>query len=110
MKRKISCLTEVISELKQKMLITTGCAEMLEVSFSGVPKAIPLRVKPGKQVQVSQELCTFAMTLHFYSTKANAYVREYLDLAFPHPKTIRSWYSKISADHRTSIFCNQVLC
>ncbi|KAK1907005.1 DNA transposase THAP9 [Dissostichus eleginoides] len=38
------------------------------------------------------------MTLHFYSAKAYAYVCERFDLVLPHPETIRSWYSKISAD------------
>lgn len=47
---------------------------------------------------MSEELRSFATTLHFYSAKAYAYVRETFDLALPHPETIRSWYSKISAD------------
>ena len=98
LKIKINCLTEVISELKQKMLISTGCAEMLEASFSGVPKEILIRVKQRKKQKVLEELRSFAMTLHFYSAKAYAYVRECFDLVLPHPETIRSWYSKISAD------------
>ncbi|KAJ4948187.1 hypothetical protein JOQ06_019724 [Pogonophryne albipinna] len=80
------------------MLISTGCAEMLEASFSGVPKEILIRVKQRKKQKVSEELRSFAMTLHFYSAKAYAFVRECFDLVLPHPETIRSWYSKISAD------------
>ena len=98
LQRKISSLTEVIIVLKQKLLISTGCAEMLEDSFSGVPKALLTRITQKKKVKVSEELRSFAMTLHFYSAKAYAYVRECFDLVLPHPETIRSWYSKISAD------------
>lgn len=66
--------------------------------FSGVPKVILTRVKWGKKTKVWEELHSFAVTLHFYSTKAKAYVRECFDLVLPHPETIRLWYSKISAD------------
>ncbi len=98
LKQKVDSLAEVISVLKQKSLISSGCAEMLENSFSGVPKEILIRVEHGKRSKVSEELRSFAMTLHFYSAKAYAYVRECFDLALPHPDTIRTWYSNISAD------------
>lgn len=35
---RINSLSEIISELKEKSLISSGCAKMLENSFSGVPK------------------------------------------------------------------------
>ncbi|XP_071384885.1 DNA transposase THAP9 [Centroberyx affinis] len=98
LKKRVSSLTEIINELKQKMLISTGCAEMLENSFSGVSKELLTRVEQGKKSKVSEELRSFAMTLHFYSAKAYAYVREIFDLVLPHPDTIRTWYSNISAD------------
>ena len=56
------------------------------------------RVEHGETSQVSEELRSFAMTLHFYSAKACAYVCECFDLALPHPGSIRTWYSNISAD------------
>uniref|UniRef100_A0A8D0CP86 THAP-type domain-containing protein n=1 Tax=Sander lucioperca TaxID=283035 RepID=A0A8D0CP86_SANLU len=56
LQRKISSLTEVISVLKQKLLISTGCAEMLETSFSGVSKALLTRITQKKKVKVSEEL------------------------------------------------------
>ena len=38
------------------------------------------------------------LTLHFYSAKAYSFVRKAFDLVLPHPATIRTWYSHISAD------------
>ena len=73
------------------MLISTGCAEMLESSFSGVQKVKLTGVKQGKRDKVSEELCSFATTLHFYSAKAYVYVRETFDLVLPHPETIQNY-------------------
>ena len=69
---------------------------MLENSSSGVPDLT--ESGSGNRLKVSKELQSFAMTLHFYSAKAYAYVGECFDLALPHPGTIRTWYNKISAD------------
>ncbi|RVE39863.1 hypothetical protein evm_015487, partial [Chilo suppressalis] len=44
------------------------------------------------------ELRAFAITLHFYSPKAYTYVRNKFNLALPHPRVIRSWYSTVNAD------------
>ncbi|KAJ8246096.1 hypothetical protein GJAV_G00263610 [Gymnothorax javanicus] len=71
---------------------------MLDTSFTGVSKEILTRLEQGKKSKVSEDLRSFAMTLHFYSAKAYAFVREVFDLALPHPNSIRSWYSSISAD------------
>lgn len=43
------------------------------------------------------ELRAFAITLHFYSPKAYTYVRNKFNLALPHPRVIRSWYSTVNA-------------
>ena len=40
LKIKVSCLTQVITSVKEKLLISSGCAEMLENSFSGVHKTL----------------------------------------------------------------------
>ena len=96
--RKVSCLTQVITYLKEKLLISSGCAEMLENSFSGVHKTLLSRRAQGKRLKVSEEVHSFARTLHFYSAKAYRFVREVFDLVLPHPNTIRTWYGHTSAD------------
>lgn len=43
------------------------------------------------------QLRVFAITLHFYSAKAYAYVNKF-NSVLPHPRVIRSWYSSVNAD------------
>ena len=38
------------------------------------------------------------MTLQFYSAKAYDFVRETFDLALPHPRSLRTWYSHINGE------------
>jgi hypothetical protein len=39
---------------------------------------------------------SFALTLHFYSTKAYTYVRRVWGNILPHPSTIRNWYRSVN--------------
>ena len=84
-------------------MISEKCAEVLDTSFSGIPKDLMLRVlqknkNAGSRCPYSEELKAFAMTLQFYSSKAYEYVRETFDLALPHPRQIRSWYTEVDGD------------
>ncbi|KAG9275028.1 DNA transposase THAP9 [Astyanax mexicanus] len=48
--------------------------------------------------KISDDLRSYVMTLHFYSEKAYQFVRKSFNCVLPHPETIRSWYSNISAE------------
>ena len=61
LKIKVSCLTQVITSLKEKLLLSSGCAEILENSFSGVHKTLLSRKVQGKKSKVSEELRSFAI-------------------------------------------------
>lgn len=103
LRRKVSHLSSVIETLKENGMISEKCAEVLETSFSGIPKDLMLRVlqknkNAGSRCPYSEELKAFAMTLQFYSSKAYEYVRETFDLALPHPRQIRSWYTEVDGD------------
>jgi hypothetical protein len=39
---------------------------------------------------------SFALTLHFYSTKAYTYIRRVWGNILPHPSTIRNWYRSVN--------------
>ena len=41
------------------------------------------------------DLRTFALTLHYYSPRAYAFVRKKFDTCLPHPKTICKWYKSV---------------
>ncbi|GFO29296.1 THAP domain containing 9 [Plakobranchus ocellatus] len=94
-KAKSSELNSVVNTLKNNG-ISEDCAEVLEKTFSGIPKDIMLDVLQKGQnhksrTAYSEELKAFAMTLHFSSAKAYDSVREAFDLALPHPRQLRSW-------------------
>lgn len=46
----------------------------------------------------SPALRSFALTLHYYSSKAYNYVRKVFNLSLPHPVTIRNWYKVIDGN------------
>lgn len=99
LERKVKSLSAIITDLKEKLLVSATCGDMLEASLQGVAKEILIRTKyRNKSARVSDDLKSFAMTLHFYSAKAYQFVRESFDCVLPHPQTIRSWCSSTPAD------------
>ena len=74
MKQKIDTLTSVVDDLKVNSLVSSGCAELLEATFSAVPRELMKRLVSQKAKKnpgaYPPELRAFAMTLKFYSTKA----------------------------------------
>ena len=70
--KKVSMLTAVVSELREKNLINSDCVTLLESTFSGVPKELMKRLVTQKKNlgAYPPELRSFALTLKFYSTKA----------------------------------------
>ena len=42
--------------------------------------------------EYTPEIRSFAMMLHFYSTKAYNYVRKKFNNKLPNPSTVRAWY------------------
>ena len=102
MKLRVKHLKTVVKDLRQRNLITSACEEMLNTTFSGVPRELMKRMTSGKRTGkgsvYSPELRSFALTLQFYSSKAYEFVRKTFNLALPHQAQIRRWYSKIPAE------------
>lgn len=94
LKRKISCLTEVISEHWSRKCSIVECQKRYSPELS-----------KGKRFKCLRN-CVHLAWQHFYSTKAYVYVHECFDLVSPHPcdteNLCRSWI------HKTSLFYNQV--
>ena len=71
LKKKFDSLMSVVSALKKENLISSECATMLETTFSAVPKELMKRLVTQKKKKnpgaYPKELCTFAMTLKFFS-------------------------------------------
>ena len=102
LRRKVNCLTSVVSELQKEKLISNDCASILETTFSEVPRELMKRLVTQTQKKnpgaYPKELRSFAMTLKFYSAKAYKFVRERFDLGLPHPSVISSWYNVMDGE------------
>jgi hypothetical protein len=101
LRRKVQSLSEIVTDLKKKEMISSGCENLLNSTFTGVSLAVMKRIMNRKSVKPSrasypEELKSFALTLSFYSMKAYSYVRRTFDLALPHPATIRQWYTALN--------------
>ena len=102
LKKKVSSLTTVVSELKKENLVSKDCASILERTFSGVTRELMKRLVTQKKKKnpgaYPKELRAFAMILKFYSAKAYKYVRKSFDLGLPHPSVVSSWYNVMDAE------------
>ena len=54
--------------------------------------------KQEKGCKYLPKLKSFALTLQFYSPKANDFIQKTFNLALPHPVQIRKWYTKVPAE------------
>lgn len=95
-------LQDIISELKDKNLLSTNSLEILEDCAGGVGDLLKRQVAKNSNkplpVSYSPELRSFALTLHFYSPHAYRYVRKTFNTCLPHPRTIGKWYQTIPGD------------
>ena len=101
LKRKVATLQDVAENLRKSNRISDTGIEVLEKSFAGVPLEVMKRLLQSKKSSQCKEsyhpiLRSFALTLQFYSTKANNYVRKTFGLGLPHITTIRQWYSRLN--------------
>ena len=99
--KKIQSLQEVMSDLKDKCLLNSEAAQVLDDSFSGLTHDIILdRFKNQDRVPKGHRYCDevkkFALTLHFYSPRAYDFVRPILSL--PSPSSIYNWSSSVNCE------------
>ncbi|GFR74839.1 THAP domain-containing protein 9 [Elysia marginata] len=89
-------LTSIIANLRSKNVPRPDSLSVLETCGSGIGDLLKrCEAKSegkGQPAKYSPELRSFALTLHFYSPKAYAYVRKAFDTCLPHPRTIKKWY------------------
>ncbi|GFN91159.1 THAP domain-containing protein 9-like protein [Plakobranchus ocellatus] len=96
---KVANLSEIVQDLKNKNYVSDSYAELLEQSFSGVPLQLMKRILQKKgQRSFHPSLKTFAITLQFYSTKANNFVRDTFGLGLPAVSTLRGWFRSVDGN------------
>ena len=96
--KRTAVLKSVIAELRQQAIVSSSCVDVLQSCASGIPDLLKRQqskaLKQPLESKYSPELRSFALTLHFYSPRANSYVRKVFDTCLPHPRTISKWYQK----------------
>jgi hypothetical protein len=117
---KIATYEEIIQHLRNKGLLNSISADLLEKSLTPSGYSVIGRVHDvssknesskaengncearnvttGKGIKYDAQLRAFALTLHFYSPRAYSYVRTCFANCLPHPRTIRAWLSQIQAE------------
>lgn len=101
-KKKIASLETILEKLKTENLINEDAGYILSESFGKHKDLITNFAKKNLGKKVSKKYCSsvrqFALSLHFFSAKAYAYVRQQFNTILPHPRTLSKWYSNIDAD------------
>lgn len=101
LKRKVFNLHQIVKSLRDKRLLSDNALAVLEKSYAGLPYSIfkkYINAKKSKGVKIPDDIKAFALTLHFYSSKAYDYVRKTFNLALPAPSTMRKWLANVDCE------------
>lgn len=100
--QKVVKLEHVIDQLKEKFSLEDNHAELLKLTGGACSELMQRRLmklkKSALPKKYSEELRTFAITLHYLSPKAYNYVRKVFNNCLPHENTISSWYKSIDGN------------
>lgn len=92
LQKKNAQLSDVIEQLKSRLLINQESADLL-LSIDPLNKDIFKRVLgTSTEKKYSPELRSFALTLHYISPRAYTFVRNNFNTCLPHPRTLSRWY------------------
>ena len=94
-------MEEIITDLKNKNMITSDAATVLDDNFSGLTYEIIKSHFKNQNImpkghRYTDEVKKFALTLHFYSPLAYNFVRPLLSL--PAPSSIANWTSSVQCE------------
>ena len=89
LRQRVKSLKELISDLRKKNLIDRRCEDLLNKKFAGPSIEIFKRLMKGKKLgRYSENMKSFALTLHFYS-KLTILSEKYSTLRCPIPKVLQ---------------------
>ena len=89
-------MTEIIRKLKLRPDLNSSCIDFIDQCFGHIPsKMLKRKLTQNSKEQYSNDLRSFAQTLHFYSPEAYEFVRRSFSLSLPHQSTLRCWYSAV---------------
>lgn len=98
---QVKKLKDLLTELKEKHLLESESAAVIEKCFEGnileiIKGELQNAGKSSHGQRYSQTVKQFAATLHYYSPQAYEFCRTILSL--PHPSSIRNWIGNIDCD------------
>ena len=96
---KMSKMSEAISQLEEKNMISESGSNVLREKFSGLSLSLfeneMANEGRSKYAQhYSEEIKKFALTLHFYSPRGYNFLRDQLHL--PSPRSLQRWTSSVN--------------
>lgn len=95
---KILALVAILGCLKNKSFINDEQVNSLKSINVTTKELYSRQLKNATKVSTSKyspAIRSFALTLHYYSSKAYNYVRKVFNLSLPHISTIQKWYKSI---------------
>ena len=100
-KTKLENMEQIITHLKENLIINTEQAEILHTTFDKLQLSLFQNTKENLNSaqsarRYSDEVKEFALTIYFYSPKAYRYVRSIIPL--PNPSIIRKWSSSVDCE------------
>ncbi|CAH1968697.1 unnamed protein product [Acanthoscelides obtectus] len=112
LKSKVYSQQSLMEYLRETCGLTPNAGLVLNASVDDGTKEILKRFIKGKSKQkYNASLRAFALTLHFYSSKAYDFVREQFNKSLPHPHTLIKWYQRINGAPGFSMEAkNNLLC
>ncbi|CAF2140627.1 unnamed protein product, partial [Rotaria magnacalcarata] len=97
LEKKVVSLDSMVNHLLKKSLISQTARDSLLVALPESARELLHRAnKKSNRDKFPPELRSFALTLHFYSSKAYNYVRNTFNSALSHPTTLRKWYQSVN--------------
>ena len=99
--KKITCLSGVLSDLKEKSLINQSTASLLEKKFSGltlemIKNQLKNQDRGSQGRRYDEEVKKFGLTLNFYSPRAYEYIRGVF--SHPHSNSLTEWTSSVECE------------
>ena len=99
--RRESRIEDLLKDLERRDLLKKDEVDLLSYNFDQktlflIENELKSLNASKNNARYSQEVKSFATTLHFYSAQAYQYVRRHLHL--PHPDTIRKWSTSLNVE------------
>lgn len=100
--KSIARLKDILAALRRKNLLDTQQLDVLKDIGNFNQHFLKRQLNKINKITLPRkynpEIRMFALTLHYYSPRAYAYVRKKFNTCMPHPKTLCKWYKSVNCE------------